>query len=143
MRVLIILVLSCVSGISQDVGIQSFSSATTNAETGAVLTTDTFTRGGQTNLIRVTKSEHGLIVFRSHVFCHYGEPIALFTSRDGAQHFHTFPRVPCSANLDFLPSKEIRCVILQGNDWFDGFYYTNDIFYPAPDSDLEMKDYKP
>jgi hypothetical protein len=139
MRTLIILVLSCVTGFCQEAGIQMFSSVTTNAESGAILTTETFTRGGQTNLIRFTKSERGAVVYRSHKFCHHGEPIALFVWRDGTQHFHSYPGTLYSANLEFWPSNEVRCVIIDGKTWFDGFYYTNGVFYPAPDSDLELK----
>jgi len=112
-----------------------FSTATTN-EAGAILITDTFMRGEQTNLVRITKSEGGLVVFRSHQFCHNGEPVALFTWRDGVQHFHTYPGTQYSADIEYLPSKEIRCVILMGRGYLDGFYYTNGIYYPAPDSDL-------
>jgi hypothetical protein len=142
MRVFIILVLWCVSAVAAETGIQVSSTVSTNAETGAILTSETFTRRGQTNLIRITKTVGGIVVFRSHQFCHHGEPVALFTWRDGEQHFHTYPGTPYSADVEFLPSKDVRCVILMGKDWFDGFYCTNMVYYPAPDSDIEMKDLK-
>jgi len=142
MKTLIILALSCISGIAQEIGIQSVSSVATNAESGDIRVTDTFTRGGQTNLIRITVSKGSAVVFRFHQFCHHGEPVASFSWRDGLQSFHTYPGTPYSANLEFSPSKDVRCVMLQGRGWFDGFYNTNGIYYPAPDSDLEMKDLK-
>ena len=142
MRVFIILVLWCVSAVAAETGIQVSSTVSTNIETGAILKRETFTRGGQTNLIRTTKTEGGIVVFRSHQFCRHGEPVALFTWRDGEQHFHTYPGTPYSADVEFLPSKDVRCVVLMGKDWFDGFYCTNGVYYPAPDSDLLMKDVK-
>jgi hypothetical protein len=140
MRAIIIFILSGVSVFAADT-VRVVSSVSTN-EAGAILTTDTFTRGGQTNLIRITKSEHGAVVFRSHQFCHHGERVAIFTWREGVQHFHSYPGSPYSADIEFLPSKDVRLVRLMGTGWFDGFYYTNGVFTPAPDSDLELKDLK-
>jgi hypothetical protein len=124
-----------------DTGVQVSSSATTNADTGAILTTETFTRGGNTNLVRVTKVQTGSIVFRLHRFCHNGEPVALFSFRDGVQSFSTVPKSPYQVVVDFLPSKEVRCVMIFGRNFIDGFYPTNGVYYPAPDSDLEIKNY--
>ncbi|HEV2693112.1 MAG TPA: hypothetical protein VG347_09485 [Verrucomicrobiae bacterium] len=142
MKALIILMLACFSAAAVDIGIQSFSSATTNSEPDTILTTDIYTRGGQTNLIRVTKSKHGTVVFRSHQFLHHGEPVSLFTWRNNVLHYHTYQNTSYYADLEFTPSKDVRCVILMGHGCLDGFYCTNGIFYPAPDSDLEMKDVK-
>ena len=132
---------SSVSAFVADIGVLAVSTVTTN-ELGAILTTDTFTRGGQTNLIRVTKVQDGAVVFRSQQFCHDGQPAALFTFRDGFESFHTVPNTPYHVDLEFSPSKEVRCVIVRGRDFIDGFYPTNGVFYPAPNSDLEKKDYK-
>lgn len=140
--IIIIVFLSCVSLAVADTGIQFFSFATTNAETGAVLTTETFTRGGQTNLVRVTKTQNGTVVFQSQQFCHHGEPVAWFSFRDGIQSFSTKPNTPYSVELEFLPSKDVRCAIIWGRDFIDGFYPTNGIYYPVPDADLEFKDFK-
>src|SRR5262249_11843007 len=121
MRSIILWLLSCVPLVAAETGVRLSSTVTTN-ETGAVLPTETFTRGGQTNLVRKTKSERGEVVFRSQQFCHKGEPVALFTFRDGIQSFHTLPGTPYHVDLEFLPSKEVRCVMIQGKDFIDGFY---------------------
>ena len=55
MTAFIILLLSCVSVLAADTGIQVASAVSTNAETGAIYTTETFTRSGQTNLISLTE----------------------------------------------------------------------------------------
>jgi hypothetical protein len=141
MRAFIIFLLSSVSVFAADTNLLFSSTVTTN-QTGGVLTTETFTRGGQTNLVRITKSEQGVVVFRLQKFCHKGEPVAVFTFENGIQSFATAPKTPYQASLEFLPSKDVRCVMIFGGGFIDGFYPTNGVYYPAPDSDLEMKDYK-
>lgn len=140
MKAFVMFLLSCLWASAADT-VRVVSIVTTN-DTGAILTTDTFTRGGQTNLIRVTKIQNGAVVFRSQQFCHDGQPAAWFTLRDGVQSFHTLPNTPYHVDLEFLPSKEVRCVIVRGGGFLDGFYPTNGLYYPCPDSDLEMPDLK-
>jgi hypothetical protein len=142
MRIFIILLLLCVSAIARETGIQSSSTTSTNAETGSIVTKEIFTRGGQTNLIRITVIKRGTLFFRSHTFCHHGEPVAIFTWRDGEQFFSTYPGTPYEASVGFFPSKDVRYVRLSGKGYLDGFYCTNGIFYPAPDSDFDMKSLK-
>lgn len=142
MRAIILLILSSASLVAADTSVQVFSSMSTNSETGAILTTETFTRSGQTNLIRITKSQRGVAVFRTQRFCHKGEPVALFTFREGIESFHTVPNTPYHVDLEFLPSKEVRCLMIQGRGFLDAFYPTNGVYYPAPDSDLETKPVK-
>jgi hypothetical protein len=140
MRTFIIFLLSCVSAFAADT-VRVVSTVTTN-ESGAILTTDTFTRGGQTNLIRVTKVQDGAVVFRSQQFCHDGRRAVLMTFREGVQSFHVNPGTPYYVDIEFLPSKDIRCVMVRGSGFIDGFYPTNGVYYPCPDSDLEMRDLK-
>ena len=142
MRNIILLILLSTSLAAADTGVQVYSSVSTNSETGAVLTTETFTRSGQTNLVRVTKSQRGVAVFRNQRFCHNGELAALFTFQEGVQSFHTFPSTSYYVDLEFLPSNEVRCLMIQGKGFIDGFYPTNGVYYPAPDSDLKMHSVK-
>lgn len=137
MRVFVILVL-CISQVAVDADVGVFSSSTTNAETGAILTTDIFTRDGQTNLIRVAKIEKGVVVQRRQRFYHNSEPIAFFSMNGGIESFSTLPKIPFQVSVEFSPSKDIRCLIIWGSNFMDGFYNTNGVFYPAPDSDLEF-----
>ena len=53
MKTFIILILSCVSVAASDTGIRVFSAVSTNADSGAIYTEESFTRDGQTNLVRV------------------------------------------------------------------------------------------
>lgn len=139
LRAIILLMLSCASLVAADTGVRSFSSVSTNSETGAVLMTETFTRGGQTNLIRFTKNLRGEVVYRTQKFCHRGEMVALFTFREGIESFHTLPNTPYHVDVEFLPSKDVRCLMIQGRGYLDAFYPTNGVYYPAPDSDLDIR----
>lgn len=126
-------------------GVQCVSTFTTNS-TGAIVTTDAFTRNGQTNLIRVTKLKSGVVVFQRQTFCHNGVPVAYFVDVKGIQSFGTVTNAPYEIHVDFLQNKEIRAVWIYGSDdlthesFIDGWYPTNGVYYPAPDSDLECKD---
>jgi len=142
MKIFIILFLSCALLAAADTNGWVCSSVSTNAGFGTVLTRETFARGGQTNLIRIIKVQSGHVIFRSQQFCHNGKPVAMFSFRDGVQSFSTEPNVPYRVDVEFLPTKDVKCVIILGRDFIDGFYPTNGIYYPAPDSDLKMEDFK-
>ena len=136
-------------------GIHVVSTVSTNGmgTNMAVVTTEAFTRNGQTNLIRVTKVQRGMVVFRRQTFCHNGQPIAYFNfvkvhfERD-IQSFTTITNSPYQLHIDYgyLHPTRIRCVWIDGTDktsggyFIDGWYPTNGVYYPAPDSDLECKD---
>jgi hypothetical protein len=53
------------------------STASTNSKTGAVSLTDTYTRGGMTNLIRSTRLEEGNVAARIHRLYRDGERLAI------------------------------------------------------------------
>jgi hypothetical protein len=141
MRAFIIFLLSSFSALAADTGVSVVSSVTTN-EAGVVYATDTFTRGGQTNLVRLTKSLGGIVITRFQWFSHHGTLVAVMSGPPDSPSFTVKAGQPYTVGLDFLPSKDVRCLIISGRDFMDGFYPTNGVYYPCPDSDLEMKDYK-
>ena len=57
MKTFVALILSCVSVFGADTGIRVVTTVKTNAETASIYTTDVFTRDGQTNLVRRTKTK--------------------------------------------------------------------------------------
>lgn len=142
MKTFLLLSLSCISVAASDTGIRFTSSTNTDtATTGAIIIVETYTRGGQTNLIRTTKSKNGVVLFRNHRFCHFGKPVAFYTWQpDFGSNFTVVRGTPYEVGLDFLPSKDVRAVMIWGTNFLDGFYFTNGVFYPVPDSDLEFKD---
>jgi len=72
MKTFIVLILSCASVFGADTGIQVVTTARTNAASGAILSRDVFMRDGQTNLVRVTLSEHGAVESQNGNFYHNG-----------------------------------------------------------------------
>src|SRR5258708_2720391 len=72
MRAFIIFLLSCGSVFGADGDIRVVTTAKANAETASITTKDFYTRGGQTNLVRHTKTKAGVIQIRIHRFYHAG-----------------------------------------------------------------------
>jgi hypothetical protein len=146
MRAFIILLLSCAWAAAADTGVQATSTVNTNAETGAVYTTETFTRGGQTILVRVTKTVDGTVAVRQQKFYHDGEQLAVFMywAQTKSESFTTTESSSCSVGLDFSATRDIERLIIsrKKGSVLDGFSFTNGIFYPVSDSDLQPYDVK-
>jgi hypothetical protein len=121
--------------LGADTGIQVFTTARTN-ESGSVDTLDVFTRDGQTNLVRTTKTKAGFVQIRTHRFYHNGVRIGDYvTMGDSSSGFTVEGGCPYSVTLEFWPSKEIRSVVFGTNavtlDWFT---CTNGVFSPVDSS---------
>jgi hypothetical protein len=86
--------------------------------------------------------ESGVAVNRTQEFYHHGELVAVFSGLPNSLSFSTKAGTPYTVVLDFLPSKDVRCLMIQGRGFIDGFYPTNGVYYPTPNSDLEMRDLK-
>ena len=143
MRAFIILFLSCIASLAEDAGVRMTTSVSTNAEIGVVHVEETFTRNGQTNLVRTTSLKDGVVTGRVQRFYHGGEFVAvhLFVSSPAYMARESFRTTvsPYSVSLDFSPSKDIERVIITAKSKIvlDGFKATNRIFYPVSNSDLE------
>jgi len=141
-KILIILFLSCWSVVAADTGVRVSSNVRTNAETGAIYIQDTYTRHGQTNLVRITKIQGGVVVFRLQKFCHDGQEVAYFSERppNTPLTFTVKAKCPYEVELDYLPNnKDVRCLIIWGGNFFDGFFPANGIYYPVSDADLDIR----
>ena len=145
MRSLIILFLSCIWTFAADTGVQMTTSLSTNAEIGVVHLEETFTRNGQTNLVRKTSLKEGVVTGRVQRFYHKGEFVAVHVLVSSPAHMarESFSTVESaySVTLDFSPAKEVRGLgfyhrknYLEG----DAFRATNGVFYPVSSSELEI-----
>ena len=148
MRAFIVLFLSCMAVSAADTGVRVTTNLSTNAETKAVYLEETFTRDGQTNLVRQTKTEDGVVAGRIQRFYHGGEFVAvhLLVTRPAHMARESFSTTESSysVSLDFSPSKDMERVIItrkKGNI-LDGFTATNGVFYPVSNSDLEARPLK-
>ncbi len=61
MRAFIVFLLSCASVLGADSNVRVFTTAKTNAETASIITKEFYTRDGQTNLVRHTKTKAGVV----------------------------------------------------------------------------------
>src|SRR5438128_2469708 len=75
MRTFAILILSCSSVLAAD-DVRVVTSTTTNSEAASITTTEVFTRGGQTNLVRQTQTKAGTVRVRVHWFYRDGARLA-------------------------------------------------------------------
>jgi hypothetical protein len=148
MRLFIVFILSCISAFAADTGVRMTASTSTNAETGAVYLEETFTRNGQTNLVRKTKTEDGVVTGRIQRFYHDGEFVAVYLVVIKPAHMarESFSTTESSyaVSAEFSPTKEIERVIItrkKGNA-LDGFTATNGVFYPVSNSDSEIRPVK-
>ena len=84
--------------------------------------------------------EGGVVVSRTHEFYHHGNLVAVIQGNPNPVRFDPKPGLPYQLGLNFGPSKE--SLHINGKDFNEAFYATNGVFYPAPDADLGIKDYK-
>ena len=145
MRVFIVLFLSCMAVSAAEIGVRVTTNLSTNAETGAVSLEETFTRDGQTNLVRQTTMEDSVVASRIQRFYQGGEFVAvhLLVTRPAhmARTSFTTMESSYSVSLDFTPSKDIERVIItrkKGNI-LDGFTATNGVFYPVSNAELKIR----
>jgi hypothetical protein len=140
MKTLITFFLSCASVFAADTGVRVATSATTNAESAMITTTEVFTRDGQTNLVRQTITKDGVVHRRVHWFFRDGARLATYVvgrSHDGwagpaSTEFFPVSGSRYSVSLEFSPSNEVSYAFIGKNDGYilDGFTCTNGIFLP-------------
>jgi hypothetical protein len=90
----------------------------------------------------MTKMQGGVVVSRLQRFYHAGEIVAVVSGLPDSISFSTKAGTAYEVGLDFSPSKDVRCLRISGRGFIDGFYPTNGVYYPAPNSDLEIRDLK-
>ena len=140
MKSIIIFLLSCMSLLAtDDIGVST--TIRTNAQTGEVITTDCFTRGGQTNLLCKTTTTNGVFKSRSYRFYHDGKLTAeyLFYSGTGfsltATHYEFDATFMSHSNLLY----EVDIYDQNRQHLLDVFEATNGILSPFPTSELRQE----
>jgi hypothetical protein len=132
MKIFITLILSCISVFAADTGIRVVTTVRTNADTASIYTMDVFTRDGQTNLVRRTKSKAGIELIRIQRFYHAGVLIGDYVAMKESSGFTTEAGIPFSVSFEFWPSKDIRSAVIGTKDGviLDAFTCTNGVFSP-------------
>jgi hypothetical protein len=133
MKTFIVLILSCFSVFGADTSIRVVTTVKTNAETASIYKTDVFTRDGQTNLVRRTKTKAGVEQIQIQKFYHAGVLIGDYVAMKDSSGFTTEAGIPYSVSFEFWPSKDIRSAVVGTKDGviLDAFTCTNGVFTPT------------
>ena len=132
MGLLIVFMLSCTSVLSADTGLRVVTTTRTNAETAIIYRTDVYTRDGQTNLVRRTKTKAGVVQVQVHRFYYRGALVGDYLVMPDSSGLTTEDGCPYSVSIQFWPSKEVRSVVFGTNGVvLDAFMATNGVLYPA------------
>lgn len=136
MRALIVFLLSCASAPGADGGIKVFTTSKTNAE--SITTKEFYTRDGQTNLVRHTKTKAGDVQIRIHRFYHAGTLVGDYVSMRDSSGFTTEAGTPYSVSLECDASRNPESMVIGTKDGvvLDAFSYTNGVFTPVESSAL-------
>jgi hypothetical protein len=138
MKTLIALLLSCAS-VFADGDIRVVTTAKTNAETASITTKDFYTRDGQTNLVRHTKTKAGVVQIRIHRFYHAGALVGDYVAMPDSSGFTTEAGTAYSVSLECDASRNPKSVVIgtKGGVVLDAFSYTNGVFSPVESSVLQ------
>lgn len=137
MKIPAVLFLSCALAHGMDEGIQIFSSTKTNKEAASVSIREIFTRGGQTNLVRNTKTKAGVIQIQTHQFYHHNQLVGDFVTTQNASGFTTEAGTPYSMSFEFDKARKIKAVVIaKDGALLDVFNYTNGVFIPIENAKI-------
>ncbi len=133
MKSFIVFLLSCASVFGADSGIHVVSTATTNAESASITTKDFYTRDGQTNLVRHTKTKAGVVQIRIHQFYHAGALVGDYVATPDSSGFTTEAGTQYSVSLECDASHNPKSMVIGTKDGviLDAFSYTNGVFSPV------------
>jgi hypothetical protein len=130
MKTIITLLLSCASVLATDTDIRVVSTSRTNIEAAAGTRKDIFTRGGQTNLVSLTRMNSDGVV-RICRFYHAGQLVGNFVALPEESIFNT-EAGPYCMSLKYGPAGEIRSARIGDKQGvlLDEFIFTNGNFCP-------------
>jgi hypothetical protein len=135
MRVFIVLMLSCATVLGADTAIRVITTVRTN-DSGSIQTKDVYTRDGQTNLVRNTSTQAGVLQIRIHRFYYHGLLVGDFVTSPESSLFTTAAGSPCSVGIEFDAVKNEKSAAISSKDGaiLDVFMATNGVFYPVDTS---------
>jgi hypothetical protein len=138
MKTIIVLLLSCTGLLAAD-EIHVSTTVKTNAQTGRVTVREVFTRGGQTNLVRVTGLKDGVLLSRVHRFYYNRKLVADHMILPGKDSSFMTTTAGFSLSVDFGPSNAVTRAYI-GNrkgEIIDAYDISNGILMPVPGSELK------
>jgi len=136
MKNAIVLILSCISVIAADTNdIQVTTTTDTHTQPGVLITFDSFTRDGQTNLVRDTRTEAGALRIRTQRFYYDGSLLGGYMTYPKSSIIYSAAGAPYSLSFQFDSSNQIKSALITTNfTILEAFNCTNGIFYPQDSS---------
>jgi hypothetical protein len=140
MKAIIVCILSCLSAFAADTSDIRVATRTYKITPEDSLgTEETFTRDGQTNLVRDTHTKDGVVIYRSQSFYYNGAQagIYLYNTANGTNTVvGSTPGTPYYFAVHFDASNKPRSAQIHATNlvMLDWFLCTNGIFYPADGS---------
>lgn len=137
MKAIIVFILSCLSVFAADTNDTQVVTWTYKImPEDSLATVEVFTRDGQTNLVRNTRTKDGVVLFRSQNFYHDGAEVGLYMYQiaNGTKTtFGSVPGAPYYFGFDFDSSNKPLSAQIRATNrvMLDWFLCTNGVFYPA------------
>ena len=116
----------------------------TKVSPGYLVTYEEFTRGRQTNLLRVTTVKEGVKNSIAHSFYHQGAYLGRYSQGGGYTFVNSAAGAPYVLTFTWDSSNQIRAASVTTTDYvlLDSFTFTNGIFYPEDSSRIEESNRK-
>jgi len=147
MKTIIVYLLSCLAVCAADINdVHVVTKTTKNIPNNCLDTVDIFTRDGQTNLVRRTRTRDGVVLFRVQTFYHDGAQMNDYIYNGAETLMGSTPGAPYLFTYRFDASNQLRSAIISTihtNDvtprsitfvTLDSFGSTNGVFYPRDGS---------
>lgn len=145
MKSLVGCLLVCLSVFAADTnGIRVVTRRDTKVSPGYLVTYEEFTRGGQTNLLRVTTVKDGVTNSIAHNFYHQGAYLGRYSQGGGYTFVNSAAGAPYVLTFTWDSTNQIRAAAVTTTNcvMLDSFTFTNGIFYPEDSSRIEESNKK-
>ena len=131
MKTIITYILTCLSVVAAGTNdVQVVTATDTHTQPGILITLDTFTRDGQTNLVRDIRTKDGALTIRNQRFYHAGVQIGGYITYPTTSFSYSVAGAPYSMSFQYDASNHIRAGLVTSNFMIlEAFGCTNGIFY--------------
>ena len=139
MRTFLLLVFWAASAFGVDTSdIRLVTTSRTN-ESGAISIKEVFTRNGETNLVRNTRTKSGMVQMRIHRLYHGGALVGMLTAMPDSSSTMSEPASPYAVDFEYGPSNQMKYAAIVGKDGIvvDIFTCTNGVLTPVASSALQ------
>jgi len=145
MKAIIGCLLCCLSVLAADTNeIRVVTRTDTKISPGCLVTYEEFTRGGQTNLLRITSVKDGVTNSVSHNFYHQGVFLGRYSQGSGYTFIRSASDAPYLLTFILDSSNQIEAASVTTTNYvtLEAFTYTNRMFYPEDSSRIEESNRK-